>query len=99
VAGRQASLIIGMLLLITGCGIGTHLSTWNYQNQALSYHHHSYRVTHAVLSSVGRKIGIISFHGRASGVFNLYAVPGHAVRQEIAVHAHQGYLKAIAVNH
>jgi len=63
----------------------------------LSYHGQIYRVTHTVVEKVGSKIGTISYHGGNAGVFNLYRIPDHSVRQEIAVQAQQGFLEAVAV--
>ncbi len=71
---------------------------WNYQMPGVSYHHRIYRVTHTVLSTVGSEIGGVTYHGRISGFFKFYAVPGHPTRAEIAVQAQQGFLKAVSVS-
>ncbi|MCL5115922.1 MAG: hypothetical protein M1272_02095 [Firmicutes bacterium] len=85
-----------LALVMTGCGLGYHLSAWNYQMKSLSYHGRVYRVTHTVINLVGSKIGTISYHGMDSGVFDLYSIPGHPIRTALAVRAKQGFLEAVA---
>lgn len=93
--GVKISAIVGILMIaLTGCGMGPK---WDYRMWGVSYHHHIYRVTHTVLSTVGSEIGGVTYHGRISGFFKFYAVPGHPTRAEIAVQAQQGFLKAVAV--
>lgn len=64
----------------------------------VSFHHRIYRVTHIVLSPVGSEIGGATYHGTISGFFKFFAVPGHPIREEIAVQAQQGFLKAVAAS-
>lgn len=71
---------------------------WNYQMPGVSFHQRIYRVTHIVLSTVGSEIGGTTYPGRIPGFFKFYAVPGHPTREEIAVQAQQGFLKAVAAS-
>lgn len=94
--GLKGSLLVGiMVTILTGCGIGPHLSTWDYRLGGFRYHGKVYQVTHAIIGTVGSKIGTISYHGMDSSIFNLYKVPGYPIRSEIAVRAQQGFLKAV----
>lgn len=96
--GLVGGVSLTIALVVAGCGIfggtPTPRPTWHYI-LVLTVRNHTYRVTHHTLARVGRKVATVSYHGRYSGAYDVYSVPGVSVSKEVAVKARQGFLEAV----
>lgn len=71
--------IIAMLGLSGLLGCGTNAQSQNAlpTGTVLGWNNHLYKVVHSVTQrDVGKEIGTISYHGKVSGLFTVFELPG-----------------------